>query len=164
MAHFTRTRAEGLWVDLSTLLHGEMEDLDAKTEKAINGDEGGVWSPSTVIEIGGSGIKVTGAAVFTGGVTANTLTVSGATALQAGATITGGNLSVSQNASVQGNGTIDGDLAVGGTATVSDLAVTSDATIQDDLLVQGDLDVDGTTTLNGQLIACLLYTSDAADE
>jgi len=36
-----------------------MSSLDAKTFKSINGDEGGVWAPSSPIVVGGSGMTVT---------------------------------------------------------------------------------------------------------
>ena len=53
MSHFSSTRTT--WTPGTALLAAEMADIDAKTFKAINGDEGGTWAPSSVITIGGSG-------------------------------------------------------------------------------------------------------------
>ena len=57
MAHFTRTRAA--WAANTGLLAFEMDDLDGKTAAALNGDQGGVWAPSSIIEIGGAGVSLT---------------------------------------------------------------------------------------------------------
>ena len=61
MAHFAYTRTPGTWTALSALSHAEMEDIDTKLYKAINGDEGGAWTPSTAIQIGGAGFSFGGA-------------------------------------------------------------------------------------------------------
>lgn len=67
MAHFTRTRADlTAWTATSTVDDTEFNDLDEKTFKAINGDEGGTWAPSSVIEIGGSGLLMSALATFNG--------------------------------------------------------------------------------------------------
>jgi len=39
---------------------GEWQTTIRQVFKAINGDEGGTWAPSSFITIGGSGIKLTG--------------------------------------------------------------------------------------------------------
>jgi hypothetical protein len=44
----------------------EFWDLDQKTFKSINGEEGGVWAPSSAIVIGGQGLQVTGTFLATG--------------------------------------------------------------------------------------------------
>ncbi len=59
MAHFNLTFPLGA-VFLSELSSAQLDDLDSKTERAINGDEGGTWAPAGVIIIGGAGIQVTG--------------------------------------------------------------------------------------------------------
>lgn len=130
MAHFNRVRTSGLWVSSSVLLPAEMEAFDANQSKAVNGDEGGVWAPSDPIEIGGDGLKVTGACVVTS-----------EAQLQGGATITGGNLSVADDADVQGNATVAGTLDVGGETTISD-----------DLNVTNNLAVQGTATITGEIL------------
>jgi len=62
MAHFAKTRLS--WGVLTALLSSEMAAIDVKTYKAVNGDEGGTWAPSSAIEIGGGaggGLTITGA-------------------------------------------------------------------------------------------------------
>lgn len=73
MAHFTYTRSGGSWSTIP-VSYAEMADLDAKTFKAVNGDDGGTWAPASAIVIGGAGLTVAGqfsadgAAVFSGDV------------------------------------------------------------------------------------------------
>ncbi|NUP10881.1 MAG: hypothetical protein HOW73_32960 [Polyangiaceae bacterium] len=59
MSHNARIRAPGLWI-AGTLLPGEMELFDAAQFKAVNGDDGGTWSPANKIIFGGAGLEVTG--------------------------------------------------------------------------------------------------------
>jgi hypothetical protein len=40
------------------VLHGELQQLDQNLFKAVNGDEGGTWAPSSVITIGGAGLTL----------------------------------------------------------------------------------------------------------
>lgn len=54
MSHNSYTRPT--WVSGTDLFAAEMADLDAKTFKAINGDDGGTWAPSSAITIGGAGL------------------------------------------------------------------------------------------------------------
>lgn len=60
MAHFDFTRPLADWTGASTVTPAEMGDLDSKTKRAINGDEGGAWAPTDVITIGGDGLEVSG--------------------------------------------------------------------------------------------------------
>lgn len=64
MSHFAYTRAT--WVTGTALTAGDMASLDAKTFKAINGDEGSTHAPSSMITIGGSGaqMKLVGASTI----------------------------------------------------------------------------------------------------
>lgn len=142
MASFNRTRLAGLWTALSPLLHTEMEHLDDKTSKALNAEEGGSWAPSTKIEIGGEGIKITGLAEFTG-----EFKVTSEAKLQGGAHVSGGNLTVSLHASIQGNLGVDGTLTVAGASTLDN------TTVQGDLNVSTNLDVQGTSHLAGNVTA-----------
>lgn len=136
MAHFNRIRSFGFWTLNSVLQPSETETFDANLAKAINGDEGGTWAPSAKIIIGGQGVEITGACL-----------IGSLLQAQAGATITGGDLTVSQDAAVQG------DLDVDGTATVNALAVVTNATVQDNLEVQGTTHLVGNVTANND-IAC----------
>lgn len=43
MGNFTRTRPSGWTDDITTIEDFEINDLDIKTSKAVNGDEGGTW-------------------------------------------------------------------------------------------------------------------------
>lgn len=172
MAHFTRVRPSGFWTSNSTLLSTECEAFDSRIYAAVNGDGGGVWAPAAVIEIGGSGLKTTGAFVATGGITANTvsvsntLTVQGVTTLQDAVNITGditgnndlfierigvhgamvgGNLlSVHGDATITGDGNIDGGLGVGGAlSVVGTVSVESTSLFQDDVTVDTRLAIGG---------------------
>ncbi len=170
MAHFDRIRDPGFWVALGNLLASEMELFDAHLAGAINGDGGGVWAPSSLIEIGGLGLKITGPFVVTS-----------QAQLQDGAVVSGGNLSVSLDATVQGDllvqstleveGTsefhddvlisgggdlsvsgdanVQGALGVTGAATLASASVTDDLTVGDDATVGGDLAVTGTSSFTG---------------
>jgi hypothetical protein len=62
MAHFTFTRTGGVWVTAppNPLLATEVADLDLKTYKSINGDDGGSWAPAAAIAIGGAGLALGG--------------------------------------------------------------------------------------------------------
>lgn len=60
MSHFGYTRAAGVWAPFTVARASELASLDAKTYKAINGDEGGTWAPSSPIWIGGQGVYMNG--------------------------------------------------------------------------------------------------------
>ncbi len=70
MAHETLTEpVPGVtWTSGSYVMpRAELEQLDAKQTRAINGDRGGAWAPSAPIEIGGFGVRVTGPVDVAGG-------------------------------------------------------------------------------------------------
>lgn len=58
MAHFDYTRPAGVWAAFVPVRASELADLDRKTFKAINGDDGGTWAPSAPIAIGGQGLEI----------------------------------------------------------------------------------------------------------
>jgi hypothetical protein len=58
MTHFARTRPS--WNDGDIPLGADFEDLDSKTARALNADDGGSWSPSSPIVIGGQGVQIAG--------------------------------------------------------------------------------------------------------
>lgn len=70
MAHFTRTQTDAVWTNDGAegyvLPRADLESLDAKQFKSINGDRGGVWRPSSPIVLtsngldAGPGVKLTG--------------------------------------------------------------------------------------------------------
>ena len=60
MAHFVRTQPDGVWVLGYRPTYVDIIDLDNKTLKAINGDAGGTWTPSSGISVGGAGVQIGG--------------------------------------------------------------------------------------------------------
>lgn len=57
MAHFGFRKApSGSWIGVTAITQADMTYFDQTLAKAINGDEGGVWSPTSTIIIGGMGI------------------------------------------------------------------------------------------------------------
>ena len=59
----------GLWIGVVT--SGEWETFDQRQFESINGDLGGTWAPSSIIIIGGSGLRTTGVFEANGTLTAN---------------------------------------------------------------------------------------------
>ncbi len=57
MPHNSKAWPGGLTNGVTAVDAAEMAQLDANGASAVNGDDGGTWSPATVIEIGGEGIK-----------------------------------------------------------------------------------------------------------
>lgn len=60
MSHFTYRKAGGIWSGVLNLTSADMQFFDQNLYKAINGDDGGIWAPTSKIAIGGSGMGVTG--------------------------------------------------------------------------------------------------------
>jgi len=81
MAHFSYTRTGGLWGPngVDTITEADLESFEQKMFKAINGDEGGAWSPSSAIAIGGSGVDLQG--------TGHQVSSGGKLAIKSGATL-----------------------------------------------------------------------------
>lgn len=67
MAAFEYERPNGVWAANSGFSHVEAAHFDAKLVKCLNVVDGGTWAPTSVIEIGGEGIKVTGPTLLLGG-------------------------------------------------------------------------------------------------
>ena len=62
MSHNSRIRTPGTWT--GSFLPSEFTTLDANLAAAVNGDDGGVWAPSSLLTIGGLGLSVTGPTYF----------------------------------------------------------------------------------------------------
>ena len=77
MAHHARTRSDADWVNLRNLLPSELRDIDQKTFLSLNGHEGGSWSPSSPIVIGGAGMECRTVFLLQGGSVLQTLAGSG---------------------------------------------------------------------------------------
>lgn len=62
MAHFTRTQTDATWTNDGAegyvLPRADLESLDAKQFKSINGDRGGTWRPSSPIVLTSSGLAL----------------------------------------------------------------------------------------------------------
>ncbi len=56
MSHFAYYFPSGTVPALTVIPHGWFEHVEDATFKAINGDEGGTWAPSSAITVGGSGM------------------------------------------------------------------------------------------------------------
>lgn len=60
MAHNTRIRPNLAAWSPGPVTGAEFDAMDQGQFEAINGDDGGVWAPSSTIVIGGSGVQMTG--------------------------------------------------------------------------------------------------------
>jgi hypothetical protein len=76
MSHFTRTNPDATWTNGGAgnyiTLQSDWESLGTKAQKAINGDLGGAWAPTSPITIAGSGMTVSGPTIvdYNGSLTA----------------------------------------------------------------------------------------------
>ena len=150
-----------------------MEAIDANQSKAINGDEGGTWAPSSPIVVGGSGMEITGdldvsgAATFTGGVTADEIAVTGDLTVQTNATIQG-YLTAETDTEVQGALEVTGATTLNGGATVTggDLSVALNLAVQGNVVITSDLTADGasveTLGIHSAVAPGEVFTADGA--
>lgn len=74
MAHLVPIRVR--WPRGGSVSGAEMAAVDSDTEKSVNADEGGTWSPSAQVEIAGAGVVVAGPWVMDGALV-QVLTASG---------------------------------------------------------------------------------------
>lgn len=148
MAHFEFTRAGGIWADGSDFLHAEAADLDAKTQKAINGDDGGTWSPSDAIVIGGAGLVLDGPFVSNGGFEVNT------NAEINGDIVCTGNLNLLGTDNwVNGELTItDGALFVEGATSTESLAVSGASEFSGEVTLAGPVEVTAANPSGGRAL------------
>lgn len=59
MANIPRVKPAG-WAVNEILTSAQANQLDIDHAKAVNGDDGGTWNPSAVVEVGGSGLRLAG--------------------------------------------------------------------------------------------------------
>jgi hypothetical protein len=144
MTHFSRIRAPGFWTLGSDLLPVEMESIDACLSKAINGDGGGVWAPSSVIEIGGAGFKLTGGFWSTGAFRVDQMGD-----FRHGLTVTGDDVSISLNLHVQGNASVNGLHADGVIDADGGMTTHGNMTADGALGCSGNLGVGGNAGIGG---------------
>lgn len=141
MAHNNYIKPGGIWPLFTLLTSGIMATVDALLYKALNADDGGTWSPSAVITLGGAGLTVTGP------FTANNASIT----IGSGKTLTiasGGTFitALGSTTTLNGDGTLSGSLAVDG-----DITIQSGGLI--DVEVGGAIDLSGGLTLFGEIIA-----------
>lgn len=60
MARFNRIISDTVLARGVVLVGSQLDDLDQNTFAAINGDAGGLWEPTALINIGGAGMMATG--------------------------------------------------------------------------------------------------------
>ncbi len=143
MSHFSRIRDLGLWVAGGILRATEMELFDLHLSKAVNGDEGGVWAPSAVIEFGGFGLKITGAFLATGAFRVNSLGD-----FRLGLSVQGAPLTSAQNITTQSDISADGNIHADGTLTAD-----SDISTHGIIHADGNIDTDGNLLADGDINA-----------
>lgn len=123
---FTRVKPAN-WAAFETLTAAQMNQLDIDHANAVDGSGGGVYAPSSAIEIGGSGLVVSGAFGVTG-----VSTFSGDVFLGV------------FGADVQ----VDGPLTVNEPSTFNEtVTVNDDVLVSDDITCLGNLEIQGTTIL-----------------
>ncbi len=92
--HFTHERYSGMWLGTGCPTPQAFEQWDAKQSKALNGDGGGSWAPTSPIVIGGAGLTAANPITFSAIASiatdsGATLTFPGAVSLFGATTITG---------------------------------------------------------------------------
>lgn len=60
MAHLLRAQPDSVWKRGYVTIGNDLKTIDQNTFLAINGDDGGTWSPSTPITIAGAGVVAGG--------------------------------------------------------------------------------------------------------
>ncbi len=160
--HNSYTRAGGMWAPFTVVLAAELADLDAKTFKAANFDDGGTWAPSSVITIGGQGINVTGPAAFGQLVSFGSDVAVTGRVFAHGQLIVGGSASFSAPVTFVSSATIDGVLTVSGSPSFAGLASFSNG-----ISVTGSSAFQGVTlgtlaTSGNAFVAGALHTAGSA--
>lgn len=166
MAHNTYVKGTyAAWATGTAVSQGDFWKFDQNQYKAINGDEGGTWAPSSAIVIGGSGLQVsgtlsttaTGSVVFNGAFSAlgnteigassaNTLRVDATSQFYSPVTInTSTSLTTAGALIATGAATFSGAFNINNNATIG-----SDGT--DVLTVHSATTFEGPATTNGTMI------------
>src|SRR6185295_1774025 len=156
MGHGVRLRPIGFWIDGSVVDPAEFEAIDTSLFKAINGDDGGTWAPSSQLVIGGSGLQVGGTGFYTNvdatfdtGTTVwfkGTERIEGSLQIDSGgncAVVTGGLIAILGGAITVGYGGNGGSLNVLASASMT---------------VHGPMTADGTVTMTGATITAGDFT------
>jgi len=161
MAHFTYIGGSlGSWATGTTVGSGKWWQLDQNQYKAINGDEGGTWTPTAKIVIGGTnGIEFASTPVLLSGTSTLTVGTGGITTRDLTAThnVSAANNITAAFASFDNTLNCGGALTIGGSA-----AIGTSATIGGDLAVTGNAVVNGYFHANGY-VTLGYSSSDALD-
>jgi hypothetical protein len=133
MAHFDTQRVGGVWVAQDVPCAATFQRWDVTQSKAVNGDAGGSYAPSTPIVLGGAGLILGTSGVMQGGI----------------ATLTGGRLFLSL---------ASGDAVNLSPARARTIAVPTDPRIDGSALTTQDFPVPPRYTHNGALVATVAMT------
>lgn len=156
MAHFAYIRGSlGSWATGTAITQAEFWQMDQNMYRAVNGDAGGTWAPSSVITIGGSGLTVSGAFTTSGNTTigdnpADNLTINAATIFpNTDVVFSGtGTIQCSYSATFSDNVVIGSDAADACTVNAT-LAVNNNATLGTSSA--DALEVNSTSTFNSEV-------------
>jgi hypothetical protein len=137
MAHHTRVRANFAAWSTGAVTQTEWDKFDTNLFKSINGDEGGVWAPSSVIEIGGSGLQVSGPFLASADATIGTTSADDLTVWSTSTFIGPTNFGIT---TFGGTATFNGALVANGNVTLGNaasdtLTVVAASTFQNDLTI-----------------------------
>lgn len=143
---FSRIRAPGGWIAGSTITPTELETFDQNLSRALDGYAGGTYAPSSLLEIGGSGLKLSS----TGNQLSGTLTV-----------LSGGLLAVNGGAAfvavegstflVQSDATLQGNVALGISGGTKTLTVHGAATFEKNVTVTQAATFNGAVSCTGNV-------------
>lgn len=78
MSHNARIYTQGLLTTKFVPTPRFLRQLDLDTSQSVNGDDGGLWAPTKPIIVGGSGVAISTAGGFTGGVRTGSRAAAGA--------------------------------------------------------------------------------------
>jgi hypothetical protein len=137
MAHNTRVRANFAAWSTGVVTQTEWDKFDQNLFESINGDDGGVWAPASPIEIGGSGLEVSGLFVASsdaqiGTTSADDLTIWSTTSVVG--PVTFGVTTFGATATFNGSLVANGNTTIGN-ASSDTLTVVATSTFQNDVII-----------------------------
>lgn len=156
MSHFAYFAPFGVWPILTVVPHDFLQQVDQNLFKAVNGDDGGTWAPTSVITIGGSGLTVSGVLTASG----STFFTGGFMTVSAVATFGGTNFNVEGIAQFDGAVICTSTLSVTGNFACTGNANISLQTSTGSLVVNTTMACTGAATLHG--VTCTTLTASGA--
>lgn len=152
MSNFLRVNLPG-WAPFEVLTSAQMNALDIDHANSINGAGGGNYAPSSIIDIAGAGLRVSGPFESSGGATlTGGIVVAAGTAIFAGDIFGLDDLTITDLLTVQGQSNFLDDVFVTGDLDVSSDFTAATATITLGTffaLATASLTASGTVTMNG---------------